>query len=117
MNWEEQWLEGVPASKVEVDGETVYEIPDPKDLIHSMSQESTSGTLTRGLSASPSIIRYMVEVVRERRLSEIRSQKTSRRFPDDEYQKIVSAVEQVPEDTHTEDFDGRIADVLPEGLV
>lgn len=56
----------------------------------------------------------MVEVVRERRLSEIRSQKTSRRFPDEEYQKIVSAIEQVPEDTHTEDFDGMIADVLPE---
>lgn len=56
----------------------------------------------------------MVEVVRERRLSEIRSQKTSRRFPDDEHQKIVSAVEQVPEDAHIEDFDGIIADVLPE---
>ena len=60
------------------------------------------------------VIPYMVEVVKERFLSELRSQKTSRRFPDDEYQNIVSAVEQVPENIPTEDFDGFIADVLPE---
>lgn len=56
----------------------------------------------------------MVEVVKERRLSDIRSQKTSRRFPDDEYHKIVSAVEGIPVGIPTEEFDGLIADVLPE---
>ncbi|WP_123539486.1 hypothetical protein [Halosimplex salinum] len=56
----------------------------------------------------------MVEVVKEKRLSEIRSQKSSRRFPGDEYQKIISSLEQVPESTLNEDFDGLVAESLPE---
>jgi hypothetical protein len=64
----------------------------------------------------------MVEVVRTRFLSGIRSQSTYRVFPDDEHEKIVSAVEAVPDRIFTDGkkgveirkFDSVISDELPD---
>lgn len=64
----------------------------------------------------------MVEVVRTGFLSGIRSQSTYRVFPDDDHEKIVSAVETVPDRIFTDGkkgveirkFDSVISDELPD---
>lgn len=63
----------------------------------------------------------MVEVARTGFLSEIRGQSTYRAFPDDEFQKIRSAVEDVPSErfqdyakgNELKRFDAAVADNLP----
>lgn len=59
----------------------------------------------------------MVEVVKEKFLSEMRTQSTSRRFPEEEYEKLVSAIENAPESAlkvGETTLDDAIADALPE---
>lgn len=59
----------------------------------------------------------MVEIVEKEFLSEIRNQSTSRRFPEEEYEKIVSAIENAPESVlkgGETTLDDAISDGLPE---